>query len=135
MAFKRHAPKHQRSRETIRRKWCPFCDGMEAIASMVPSFGIYAEGQKLPFRVDVVERAAPMGVLAVRFTFPDKTYRVFKQPEYDFDYLNSKDPAYPVYMDAMTKTIEQRKQQFAFPINHCPMCGRKFKNNRSKLWR
>ena len=137
MAFKRHAPKHQRPRETIRRKRCPFCDGMGAIASMVPSFGIYAEGQELPFRVDVAiveERFVSMGVLVVRFTFPDKTYRVFKQPEYSFDYLNSKDPAYPVYMDAMTKTIEQRKQQFAFPIKYCPKCGRKFKNNRSKLW-
>ena len=133
MAFKKHVPKHQRSRETIRRKRCPYCDSMKAIASMIPSFGIYAEGHELPFSVDVVEHAAPMGVLAV--TFPDKTYRVFKQPEYDFDYLNYKDPAYPVYMDAMTKTIEQRKQQFAFPIKYCPKCGRKFKNNRSKLWR
>lgn len=135
MAFKRHAPKHQRPRETIRRARCPFCDGMNYIASMTPTFGIYAEGNSLPFRVDVLAEGLSKGALLVRFTYPDKEYQVFKRPELDMRFLDYKDPTYPVYMDAVTKSIQRQRQQFAFPIDYCPKCGRKFKNNRQKLWR
>ena len=135
MAFKRHAPKHRRQRESIRREWCPFCDGMRVVGEMRPNFGAHVEGFSLPFSVDVMASGFMSGKLIVTYTVPDRDYRVYEKPPFpdwldDFSY-DARRTAIP---DIKTKLVERKMQRFAFPINYCPMCGRDFKNNRQKLW-
>ena len=131
MAFKKHAPKHQRHRASIRRGWCPYCDGMGVIASMQPNFGANIEGHSLPFTAAVMVSGYVAGHLLVTFTWPDREYQVFSMPDYERCFEISDTP----HLAFDRKTIERKRQQFAFPIDYCPKCGRKFKNNRTKLWR
>ena len=125
----KHTPKHRRNREPIRRKKCPCCDQFWPIGECSPKFDAHIEGYSLPFVVGAF--VASYGAIHLRFTWPYKQHTVFVQPSFkDFDGV-AKVPR----MNCKKKTIDVMRQQFSFPINYCPMCGRKFKNSRSKLWR
>ena len=132
MGKKKHTPKHRKNRESIRRKYCPICDAFWPIGECSPKFGAHIQGYSLPFMVEAC--VASYGAMLLRFTWPYKPHTVYVQPTFK-DVCDLGESFGVPLMNYQKKVIDVTRQQFAFPINYCPICGRKFKNSRSKLWR
>ena len=131
MAFKKHAPKHQRSRETIFRKPCPYCDGLQSVERHSPNFGAYIKGHSLPFLTDLHVSGICGGQMAITYTWPAREHIAYA---FQGESLHKEITSIEARMISR-ELIQPQRQRFLLRIQHCPMCGRRFKNNRSKLWR
>lgn len=127
----RHNPNHKRKRDSIRRKHCPFCDGYENIETLMPEFGAYIVGHSLPFRTDLHVSGICGGEMAVTFTWPYKDQMVYA---FRGEHLTRPISSIEARMISR-EVIRPRRQRFMIRIPYCPMCGRKFKNNRQKQWK
>ena len=132
MAFKKHQPKFRHERETIRRKHCRFCDGFYNIndTPLVPEFGAYVKDHELPFKTDLHVSGTCGGEMAVTFTWPCKEFMHYA---FRNEGLTRAIPSIEARMISR-ELIQPRRQRFFIKVQHCPMCGRKFKNNRSRDW-
>ena len=132
MAFKKHQPKFRRTREKLTRNVCAYCDIGYPIAEMQPDFGAHFEDRSLPFRVSVGVGGMYEGAIRIKYTVPYKSFHIRTLSVDDLSFLKHGGLC---ELPTDTRVIEPQQQQFAFPIKYCPMCGRKFKNSRSKIWR